>query len=185
MAQGILRDLDALEHGFPPVILAQPQCAGGTQQAPTSRSCAPPAAWKARFAAFAEQSARTGSYVSPKSEHEAGRPTHSRHQDDWTKLARTLSLLEKSKVEAAALELAVSVDEGDPMDEAFMMTLHSNEDEGKIAKAHMIIRRDVLEVRRTVSGKIFFQCRCCSLTDRPGSLSTIAPRSLEVSAKYV
>ena len=69
----------------------------------------------------------------------------------------------------------------DPEDSLFFLSLHSNKDKGKINAAHIPIRRDVLQVRRTVSGRVFFQCGCCSHVTRQdrARLSTIAPKSIE------
>lgn len=61
------------------------------------------------------------------------------------------------------------------------MTLHCRLDEGKIDLADVLIRRDVLEIRRTASGRVFFQCACCR--HRPSgeraSLSTLTPQRVE------
>ena len=69
----------------------------------------------------------------------------------------------------------------DPEDSLFFLSLHSNKDKGKINAAHIPIRRDVLQVRRTVSGRVFFQCGCCSHVTRQdrARLSTVAPKSIE------
>ena len=47
----------------------------------------------------------------------------------------------------------------DPEDTSFEKTLHSDDDEGKINIAHVHIRREVLEVKRTMSGRVYFQCK--------------------------
>ena len=47
----------------------------------------------------------------------------------------------------------------DPEDTSFEKTLHSDNDTGKINSAHVHIRREVLEVKRTMSGRVYFQCK--------------------------
>ena len=47
----------------------------------------------------------------------------------------------------------------DPEDTSFEKTLHSDDDRGKINSAHIHIRREVLEVKRSMSGRIYFQCK--------------------------
>ena len=49
----------------------------------------------------------------------------------------------------------------DPEDSSFEKTLHSDDDTGKINSAHIHIRREVLEVRRSMSGRVYFQCKLC------------------------
>ena len=68
----------------------------------------------------------------------------------------------------------------DPMDPSFLASLYSESDVGKINPVHEVIRRDVLEVRHTISGRVFFQCGCCKHLPRKdrANLSTIAPRSV-------
>mmetsp|Transcript_20439 Transcript_20439/g.43837 ORF Transcript_20439/g.43837 Transcript_20439/m.43837 type:complete len:295 (-) Transcript_20439:295-1179(-) len=69
----------------------------------------------------------------------------------------------------------------DPIDESFHIKLYSPRDEGRINPAHIVIRRDVLEVRRTVSGRVLFQCACCKHLPRAkrARLSTLAPQSVD------
>mmetsp|Transcript_16362 Transcript_16362/g.35356 ORF Transcript_16362/g.35356 Transcript_16362/m.35356 type:complete len:272 (+) Transcript_16362:39-854(+) len=69
----------------------------------------------------------------------------------------------------------------DPIDESFRMKLYSKRDIGRINPAHVVIRRDVLEVRRYVSGKILFQCACCKHlpSGERAKLSTLATQSVE------
>ena len=69
----------------------------------------------------------------------------------------------------------------DPIDETFCMTLYSKRDKGRINPAHLIIRREVLEVRRTLSGKVFFCCACCKHRPRVerAKYSTLAPQSVD------
>jgi hypothetical protein len=69
----------------------------------------------------------------------------------------------------------------DPMDPSFLMTLHSDEDHGKINAAHVAIRRDVLDVRRTMSGRIYLQCSYCKHLprDERAKCSTVAPQTVE------
>jgi len=68
----------------------------------------------------------------------------------------------------------------DPIDESFLAKLYTPGEEGKINPSHAIVRRDVLEIRRTRSGRVFFQCGCCK--DRPRSerakQSTLAPQNI-------
>ena len=69
----------------------------------------------------------------------------------------------------------------DPADPCFLLSLHSpTRDAGRINPVHVAVRRDVLEVRRTMSGKIFFQCGCCKHLPRNerARLSTFAPRNV-------
>ncbi|KAL7525988.1 hypothetical protein ACHAXR_004608 [Thalassiosira sp. AJA248-18] len=68
----------------------------------------------------------------------------------------------------------------DPMHEVFYMKLYTAEDEGKVNPVHNIIRRFILDVRRTESGKIFFQCTCCKHLPRRerAKCSTLAPQSI-------
>jgi len=49
----------------------------------------------------------------------------------------------------------------DPEDTSFEKTLHSDDDKGKINSAHVHIRREVLEVKRSISGRVYFQCKLC------------------------
>lgn len=69
----------------------------------------------------------------------------------------------------------------DPMDETFQMSLHSPEDKTEVNPLHNAIRRDVWEVRRTMSGKIFFQCGCCKHLPRNKreQLAIVAPQNVE------
>ena len=68
----------------------------------------------------------------------------------------------------------------DPMDEPFSTTLYSNRDDGRINPVHVVIRREVLKVHRTVSGRVFFQCDHCKHLPRGerAKLSTIAPQKV-------
>ena len=68
----------------------------------------------------------------------------------------------------------------DPMDPSFCTTLYSDKDEGKINPSHIEIRREVLEVHRTMTGRIFFQCAFCKhlpQNERKGSI--YAPQRVE------
>ena len=47
----------------------------------------------------------------------------------------------------------------DQEDISFEKTLHSDDDTGKINSAHVHIRREVLEVKRSMSGRVYFQCK--------------------------
>mmetsp|Transcript_33477 Transcript_33477/g.61626 ORF Transcript_33477/g.61626 Transcript_33477/m.61626 type:complete len:116 (+) Transcript_33477:206-553(+) len=48
------------------------------------------------------------------------------------------------------------------MDEFFFMRLYSMGEEGRINPIHTVLRRDVIEIRRTNTGSIFFQCAYCN-----------------------
>lgn len=70
----------------------------------------------------------------------------------------------------------------DPVDETFLDTLHDvNLDTGRINPAHMIMRNHVLEVRRSVSGRVFFQCKYCKHLPHHlrSNQSTISPQSID------
>ena len=69
----------------------------------------------------------------------------------------------------------------DPIDESFLAKLYSKRDKGRINPAHIVIRRSVLDVRRTMSGRIFLQCSCCKHLPRweRARLSTLVPQSVE------
>ena len=69
----------------------------------------------------------------------------------------------------------------DPEDELFLASLHSKKDKGHINDAHIEIRRHVLEVHRTISGRVYFQCGCCAHINRKERTrcSTIAPQSVD------
>ena len=69
----------------------------------------------------------------------------------------------------------------DPMDPSFLMSLHSHEDKGKINIAHVAIRRYVLDVRRTITGRVYLQCSFCKHLPRAkrANCSTVAPQSIE------
>mmetsp|Transcript_38873 Transcript_38873/g.81331 ORF Transcript_38873/g.81331 Transcript_38873/m.81331 type:complete len:269 (-) Transcript_38873:379-1185(-) len=70
-----------------------------------------------------------------------------------------------------------------PIDESFCMNLYSPDDEGNINPFHIEIRKNVLEVRRTKAGEIFFQCACCKHLLREvgarAKQSVLAPQRLE------
>lgn len=66
----------------------------------------------------------------------------------------------------------------DPADESFAAILHVEADIVRINPVHVAVRRDVLVVHRTKSGKVFFQCRCCRhlpLSQR-AKLSVVSPQ---------
>jgi len=71
--------------------------------------------------------------------------------------------------------------EEDPLDESFTLSLHSPEDKTEVNPLHNAIRRDVWEVRRTMSGKIYFQCGCCKHLPRNKreQLAIVAPQNVE------
>jgi len=69
----------------------------------------------------------------------------------------------------------------DPEDESFSMKLYTNADNGKINPVHIRIRRDVLEVRRTLSHKVYFQCAFCKhlpRSERATPRSIVAPQRI-------
>ena len=66
----------------------------------------------------------------------------------------------------------------DPADESFAAILHAEADTARINPVHVAVRRDVLAIRRTKSGKVFFQCRCSRhlpLSQR-AKLSVVSPQ---------
>ena len=70
--------------------------------------------------------------------------------------------------------------EQDPLDPHFRMTLAAADDVLHIDHAHVVLRRDVLEVRRCASGRAFYQCRHCNHLPRTGrpAMSAVAPRHM-------
>lgn len=70
----------------------------------------------------------------------------------------------------------------DPIDPAFDMRLYSTRDDGDddAFAPHIPIRRDLLEVRRTMSGRVFFRCACCKHLprDERAKLSVLAPQNV-------
>ena len=68
-----------------------------------------------------------------------------------------------------------------PIDPLFRMALYTDEDNDNLHAAHVSIRRDVLEVRSSTSGEIFFQCACCKHLPRSerAPRSTVAPIRVE------
>ena len=70
----------------------------------------------------------------------------------------------------------------DPVDESFgLKTLHDPVlDDGRINPVHMIVREHVLDVRRSMSGKIFFQCKYCAHlpVHERANQSTVSPQSI-------
>lgn len=71
----------------------------------------------------------------------------------------------------------------DPVDESFVLkTLHDPIlDDGRINPVHMIVREHVLDVRRSMSGKVFFQCKYCAhlpVCERANQ-STVSPQSID------
>ena len=70
----------------------------------------------------------------------------------------------------------------DPVDESFgLKTLHDPVlDDGQINPVHMIVREHVLDVRRSMSGKIFFQCKYCAHlpVHERANQSTVSPQSI-------
>ena len=69
----------------------------------------------------------------------------------------------------------------DPIDPTFLLRLYSSRDEGRVNPAHVIVRRDILEVRRTMSGRVLFQCGCCAHVPRAkrAKLSTLSPQCVD------
>ena len=70
----------------------------------------------------------------------------------------------------------------DPVDESFVLkTIHDPiMDDGRINPVHMIVREHVLDVRRSMSGKVFFQCKYCAHlpVDERAHQSTVSPQSI-------
>ena len=70
----------------------------------------------------------------------------------------------------------------DPVDESFgLKTLHDPVlDDGHINPVHMIVHEHVLDVRRSMSGKIFFQCKYCAHlpVHERANQSTVSPQSV-------
>lgn len=70
----------------------------------------------------------------------------------------------------------------DPVDESFVLkTLHDPVlDDGRINPVHMIVREHVLNVRRSMSGKVFFQCKYCAHlpVQERAHQSTVSPQSI-------
>ena len=87
--------------------------------------------------------------------------------NSFTAAARTSTSSSSSVARACLLPTA-----DDPMDETFVMSLDSIRDNGRINPVHIIVRRHVFEVRRTVNtGRVFFQCE-------RAKLSTLAPQGV-------
>ena len=91
------------------------------------------------------------------------------------------AVIEMNPLPSSALPTDSSPFKNDPVEETFLETLHDPLlDAGRINPVHMIVRDDVLEVRRTASGKVFFQCKYCKdlpLQERANQ-STISPQSI-------
>ena len=70
----------------------------------------------------------------------------------------------------------------DPVDKSFVLkTIHDPIiDDGRINPVHMIVREHVLDVRRSMSGKVFFQCKYCAHlpVDERAYQSTVSPQSI-------
>lgn len=70
----------------------------------------------------------------------------------------------------------------DPVDESFVLkTLHDPIlDDGRINPVHMIVREHVLRVCRSMSGKVFFQCKYCAHlpVNERANQSTVSPQSI-------
>mmetsp|Transcript_34863 Transcript_34863/g.59222 ORF Transcript_34863/g.59222 Transcript_34863/m.59222 type:complete len:256 (+) Transcript_34863:293-1060(+) len=69
----------------------------------------------------------------------------------------------------------------DPIDPSFLTWLYTPRDEGNINPVHLVVRREFLEVRRTMSGRVLFQCACCKHIERSkrSKLSTLAPQNVD------
>lgn len=97
-------------------------------------------------------------------------------------LAKQPSTRKKARHASSSPRLSSSLPtKSDPADETFIKSLYSAKDKGKINPAHNIVRRDVLDVRRTISGKVYLQCRHCAhipRTKRGTKCSTVAPQSI-------
>ncbi|KAL3784007.1 hypothetical protein ACHAW5_008005 [Stephanodiscus triporus] len=94
---------------------------------------------------------------------------------------RRRPFLKMKALPSSALPLETSPFKNDPVDETFLKTLHDPLlDAGRINPAHMIVREYALEVRRSVSGKVFFQCKYCKHLPQHerSSQSTISPQAI-------
>ena len=91
-----------------------------------------------------------------------------------TKKAHTSSTSTKAK------KSSVLPTDHDPEDTSFCMTLYSEEDEGNVNTVHNKIRKEVIQIKRTESGRVYFQCGSCSHLHRSDrvKISTIAPTSV-------
>ena len=91
-----------------------------------------------------------------------------------TKKARTSSTSTKAK------KSSVLPTDHDPEDTSFCMSLYSQEDEGNVNPVHNKIRKEVIQIKRTESGRVYFQCGSCSHLPRSDrvKISTIAPTSV-------
>jgi hypothetical protein len=90
-------------------------------------------------------------------------------------------VIKMNPLPASALPTDSSPFKNDPVDETFLETLHDPLlDARRINPVHMIVRDDVLEVRRTTSGKVFFQCKYCKHLppQERANQSTISPQSI-------
>ena len=73
----------------------------------------------------------------------------------------------------------------DPVDKSFVLnTLHDPalNDGGRITLVHMIIHEHVLDVHRSMSGKVFFQCKHCAHlpVNKCAHQSTVSPQSINM-----
>jgi hypothetical protein len=90
-------------------------------------------------------------------------------------------VVEADPLPSSALSADSSPFKNDPVDETFLETLHDPLlDTGRINPVHMIVRDDVLEVRRTGSGKVFLQCSYCKHLppQKRANQSIISPQSI-------
>jgi hypothetical protein len=97
------------------------------------------------------------------------------------KKARMDAIIEMNPLSSSALPTDSSPFKNDPVEEMFLETLNDPLlDAGRINPVHMIVREDVLEVRRTASGKVFFQCKYCKHLplQECADQSTILPQSI-------
>ena len=66
------------------------------------------------------------------------------------------------KARTSASSACILRSKSDSIDEEFgIKSLYSSNDEDSMNSLHCKVRKDVLEVCRTVSGKIFIRCACC------------------------
>lgn len=110
-------------------------------------------------------------------------PTHEEGQERHPKRARRAPPRNRAK-DVAYVKTRPSCTlptADDPADESFFASLYVPGEEGRINPAHAIVRRDVLLVRKTISGRVYFQCACCKhrpLKERSARQSTINPTSV-------
>ena len=75
----------------------------------------------------------------------------------------------------------------DPRDESFRATFYSDKDDKYLNRGHILLRKKLAELRRTRSGRIYFQCIGCQHLPRKERItcSTKAPRSIKSLYRHV